>query len=963
MNKKAFKYFIILVLICNVWFFSSLASFPVCDNLTAQAVSPLWDGSVAAGFAGGTGTEADPYLISNGAELAYFAQQVNSGNGFSGQYIKLAQDILLNEMNEDGTFVSPTPREFTRIGTDSNLSFQGNFNGNGKKVIGLYINNDIWRHYGGLFGYAAAGSVIKNVSISGVVKGGYETGGIAGYTDGVITGCEVSCTVHGEQTHIGGVAGNAGASSVISDCTVSGNVSGGRRYVGGVVGQTEGDITDCSFDGTVTASDTYVGGIAGYFAGESVVSHSTVSGTISGRSYVGGVAGQTEGDIADCSFDGTVTANDFYVGGIVGYAAGESVVSHSTVSGTVSGRSYVGGVAGKMDKIIITGCSSDCTVTGHDFYIGGVAGYAGTGSEISNSFVLGTATGRSYVGGVAGYTNGVITVCANTGTVTGLEQYIGGVAGYADSLNTVNNCFNSGTVTASGNGNRNGIGGIAGGGNWSEPASAIHNNLSIGSVSGRINVGGIVGISVAPLGVQDAWHNYYTNAPAGTGVGDVWPRDGAVPVGSMFWEEIKDLLNSDNPAGNDIWSQDENGIPMPAIFVPGGGGVVGVIKNSGIKEGKYFTVLQVGEGAAATVTSDSVFTVVFNMSYNQSYDPETQTVGLAHEGTVVPLPANTSIIMLVDGVYYYKNLTSELGTKLALGEFIKMGSTAEHYAPESLPAESVKEYLFIFDFSKTASGLPAGTFKVELLPVAGTFSGPMPVVTVAGTNAYSLTASGAAGSIKIDFSRILAEGYDYKTDGKSYAFELALKQGEANVSWPIGTKINGTVLTSALPYAFTTAAFGSNSISLDLSDCINPLEEGDYCLEVRAYACNDPASPREGYLLACGSTTLAATEPVQYAIKARAVARVFDKSDSAIPVFFNIDTRGPGVVKSTLQRKYGTSYVNIADQTDLPVSIAGGGATLTVPAGYETGTYRFVLTLYDPEGHPRAQAEESIIVK
>lgn len=44
--------------------------------------SAIWDGSIAAGFAGGSGTEDDPYLISNGSELAYLAQQVNSGNRY-----------------------------------------------------------------------------------------------------------------------------------------------------------------------------------------------------------------------------------------------------------------------------------------------------------------------------------------------------------------------------------------------------------------------------------------------------------------------------------------------------------------------------------------------------------------------------------------------------------------------------------------------------------------------------------------------------------------------------------------------------------------------------------------------------------------------------------------------------------------------------------------------------------------
>ncbi|OPZ75081.1 MAG: hypothetical protein BWY80_00313 [Firmicutes bacterium ADurb.Bin456] len=636
------------------------------------------------------------------------------------------------------------------------------------------------------------------------------------------------------------------------------------------------------------------------------------------------------------------------------------MVSNSSVSGAVKGRSYVGGVAGWTGKTVLTGCRSNCTVTGNDFYVGGVAGYAGTGSEISNSFVSGSTTGRSYVGGVAGYTDGLITLCVNNGTVTGLEEKIGGVAGYADIHNTVSNCLNKGNVTATGSGNRNGIGGIVGSGNWSDPASAIHNNLSIGAVSGRINVGGIVGLASPPLGAQDAWNNYYLNAPAGTGAGDVPSRDGAVSGAGKSWPEIVDLLNSNNPAGNDVWTQDEDNIPIPGLFAPDG--MVGVF-NARLKEGKYYTAQQVGEGTTATITGDSVFTVVFNVSYSKSYNPEAQTLGLDRNGSPVPLPANTSIIMLVDGVYYYKNLGFQMETILALGEFIKMGSLTEHYAPEQQPAQAVKEYLFIFDFSKTTSGIPTGTLKVELRPAAGTTTGLAPSVVVAGTNTYALAVSGTASSLNLGFSRTGVAAYDYKTDGQSYAFELVLLQGGVNVPWPAGTKINGSVLASALPYVFAAASFGNNSLSIDLSGCINPPGQGNYDLRVRAYACNDAASPREGYLLASGSSTLTITEPVQYAIRISAPARVFDKSTAAIPVSLTVNTLGPGTVKATLQRKYGTSYVNIADQTDLPVSLTGGGATLNIPAGYEAGTYRFVLTLYDAGGHPRAQAAESLIIK
>ena len=62
--------------------------------------SALWDGSIAAGFAGGSGTEDDPYLISNGSELAYLAQQVNSGNSYENVHFKLTNDIYLNDTTD-----------------------------------------------------------------------------------------------------------------------------------------------------------------------------------------------------------------------------------------------------------------------------------------------------------------------------------------------------------------------------------------------------------------------------------------------------------------------------------------------------------------------------------------------------------------------------------------------------------------------------------------------------------------------------------------------------------------------------------------------------------------------------------------------------------------------------------------------------------------------------------------------
>ena len=62
---------------------SLLLILALCFTLLPTAVMAeksvdAWDGSVAESFAGGTGTEEDPYQIANGAQLAYLAQFVNS---------------------------------------------------------------------------------------------------------------------------------------------------------------------------------------------------------------------------------------------------------------------------------------------------------------------------------------------------------------------------------------------------------------------------------------------------------------------------------------------------------------------------------------------------------------------------------------------------------------------------------------------------------------------------------------------------------------------------------------------------------------------------------------------------------------------------------------------------------------------------------------------------------------------
>lgn len=118
----------------------------------------VWGGTIAGKFAGGTGTESDPYQISNGAELAWLAEQVNSGDKYSqGKYFKLTADIDLGD------------KEWTPIGNDETweLKFSGTFDGDGHTISGLNVLDTL---FPGLFGYVDG--VVQNLIVKGKVNAG-----------------------------------------------------------------------------------------------------------------------------------------------------------------------------------------------------------------------------------------------------------------------------------------------------------------------------------------------------------------------------------------------------------------------------------------------------------------------------------------------------------------------------------------------------------------------------------------------------------------------------------------------------------------------------------------------------------------------------------------------------------------------------------------------------------------------
>lgn len=249
--------------------------------------------------ASGDGKVDNPYKISTAAELAWFRDQVNSG--YTTISATLTKDIDLAEFchAKDGTKYTKEV-SWTPIGNSDNIEnmYQGTFDGNGKTIRNLYIN-DISEFIGipceaGFFGYAEKGS-IKNITFDNAkvktTADDYRTGILVGVAGSCIDNIKIlaNCSVEGKN-YVGGIAGMA--SGDIGNCENHAKVNG-ANVVGGIVGnywQSVKSIISCANYGVVTGSEECVGGIAGYF-NSGTIQNCANYGDITGADFVGNLIG------------------------------------------------------------------------------------------------------------------------------------------------------------------------------------------------------------------------------------------------------------------------------------------------------------------------------------------------------------------------------------------------------------------------------------------------------------------------------------------------------------------------------------------------------------------------------------------------------------------------------------------------------------------------------------------------
>ncbi len=199
----------------------------------------------------GSGTASDPYLISSVDDLTFFGDDVNSGNNYSGKYVKLTADINLNGVT------------WTPIGTGTS-AFKGTFDGNNKTISNLKISCPEGYGYG-LFGNVMSGS-IKNLIMSNANISGDSNvvGAVTGYVYGTYTfeNVHVRNSYIGGYSKIGGIVGMAAdpsGTTKLINCSTENSKLYGVNAVSGLVGllQNEIELTDSYVFGNIWIPSTY----------------------------------------------------------------------------------------------------------------------------------------------------------------------------------------------------------------------------------------------------------------------------------------------------------------------------------------------------------------------------------------------------------------------------------------------------------------------------------------------------------------------------------------------------------------------------------------------------------------------------------------------------------------------------------------------------------------------------------
>lgn len=300
-------------------------------NAVKDALSKSLSGDVI--FSGGKGTEEEPYLISNSAQLQNFSKSVNNGEEYSSKYIQLSADIDMSS------------NEWTPIGNENHV-FAGNFDGNGKTVSNIFIGKQ--DEYASLnaaafFGKLKDDTIVKNLTIKNLKIYATPIAGNKGYAAGIVA--------------------ITGKNNIIEKCNVDSTEifvkSDDQQFIysGGVAAYLDQNtsIINSYAHANINAksgNNIYAGGIAGLSGNKALIMNNYSSGNIdvellsggkpSGNAVGGGITGMSSGVIYNCYSENgltvvnNTTASNVKKGALSAWSGGNGCVLNSCYNSDVT---------------------------------------------------------------------------------------------------------------------------------------------------------------------------------------------------------------------------------------------------------------------------------------------------------------------------------------------------------------------------------------------------------------------------------------------------------------------------------------------------------------------------------------------------------------------------------------------------------------------------------------------------
>ena len=353
-----------------------------------------WRDNAAADFAGGSGTEADPYQITDGAQLAKIAKDVENGTVYKDAYFRLENDIDLSahRWNPIGVW------KWYENGASENKTFAGFLDGNGKTITGLIVDERTDKNSAGLFG-----NIGDNAGAATNV----------GAKDLNIVDARIYATDEGMERSssailAGYVMANFGHTIRFDNISVSGTITntkvGKTMISGGLIGEVcRATVDNCQADVTIKGGDN-TGGFVGIDA-SSTYTNCKVTGKVTGLWAIGGFVGyaqeadpRTMSTFKNCDAEVDNVASDRRAGGFSGYmekGKASSCAALGDVTSSVTGwNPKVGGFVGEIGTKDATGsaildkchAAGKVTAASPDYKAGGFVGTHTEGTYTECSF-------------------------------------------------------------------------------------------------------------------------------------------------------------------------------------------------------------------------------------------------------------------------------------------------------------------------------------------------------------------------------------------------------------------------------------------------------------------------------------------------------------------------------------------------------------------------------------------------